>query len=90
MAKEDYLRWVATEMEKAIASFQPHLIFYISGSDPADPTQGECDIIFPNTFFVLGKFPLPNSGSHNATPCARWQRANKPNAALAHWPWWLA
>ncbi len=40
MPKEEYLRWVATEVEKAITTFRPHMVFYISGSSPADPTQG--------------------------------------------------
>jgi hypothetical protein len=40
MPKEEYLRWVAMQVEKAITTFRPHMVFYISGSSPTDPTQG--------------------------------------------------
>ena len=56
MLKEEYLRWVATEVEKAITTFRPHMVFYISGSSPTDPTQ--CNALPHNRSYFAFAFSL--------------------------------
>lgn len=45
-ATEEYLQRATREIENAISSFQPQLIFYIAGSDPGTHSKEQDALVF--------------------------------------------